>query len=192
MIRLGLTGGIGCGKSTVSSYLKSHGYHIIDADKISRKIYDYKDVVEVVRDKFPEAFEGEDLNRRRLAEVVFSDHSRLDVLNSITRKKMIEIIEYEMNQHDDKVVLDWALLFEAEVENMVDSVIVVCCSRDVQIQRVKNRDNRPIEEIESIIDRQMSQDERIKKADYIIDNSGDMESLKAKLDDMIRSIEIGG
>lgn len=185
----GLTGGIGCGKSTVSKFLKKNGYKIVDADIVSRQIYEYEDVCKKVEEVFPSAFTDGVLDRRKLSKIVFSDEKSLNILNNITKERYMSILKDELKNSGNRVVLDAALLFESGLDDMVDKVIVVRCDRDVQIERVMKRDGRTRDEIENIIDSQMPQKEKVKRGDYILDNSFGVEDLENELAELLKKME---
>lgn len=185
----GLTGGIGCGKSTVSKFLKKNGYKIVDADIVSRQIYEYEDVCKKVEEVFPSAFTDGVLDRRKLSKIVFSDEKSLNILNNITKDRYMSILKDELKKSGNRVVLDAALLFESRLDDMVDKVIVVRCDRDVQIERVMKRDGRTRDEIENIIDSQMPQKEKVERGDYILDNSFGVENLDNQLAELLKKME---
>lgn len=182
MIKIGLTGNIGCGKSSVSNILRENGFYIIDADKIARNIYEYDDVMEEIREEFSDALVDGVVDRKLLADIVFSDEYRLDMLNSITHKKIRSIINAEIESVLNKdiigLVIDAPLLIEANFDYMVDYIVVVCCDEEIQIKRVMERDNLDIESVKKRIASQMPQEYKKKRADFVIDNSKTKEDLR--------------
>ncbi|CAK7043439.1 MAG: Dephospho-CoA kinase [Peptostreptococcus russellii] len=181
MLKIGLTGNIACGKSSVSKELEKRGIHIIDADLISREIYKNEDVMMEMRKFFYDAIDNGEINRKKLAELVFYNEDKLKKLNQITHKKIKSIIEERLSKYQEKneiAVVDAALLYEAGFEDMVDKVIVVYCDEKEQLKRVMLRDNLSKDEATKRINSQMSQEKKIKRADYIIDNSYTREDLK--------------
>lgn len=181
MLKIGLTGNIACGKSSVSKELEKRGIHIIDADLISREIYKNEDVMMEMRKFFYDAIDNGEINRKKLAELVFYNEDKLKKLNQITHKKIKSIIEERLSKYQEKneiAVVDAALLYEAGFEDMVDKVILVYCDEKEQLKRVMLRDNLSKDEATKRINSQMSQEKKIKRADYIIDNSYTREDLK--------------
>lgn len=181
MLKIGLTGNIACGKSSVSKELEKRGINIIDADLISREIYKNEDVMMEMRKFFYDAIDNGEINRKKLAELVFYNEDKLKKLNQITHKKIKSIIEERLSKYQEKneiAVVDAALLYEAGFEDMVDKVIVVYCDEKEQLKRVMLRDNLSKDEATKRINSQMSQEKKIKRADYIIDNSYTREDLK--------------
>ncbi|MEC3792757.1 dephospho-CoA kinase, partial [Clostridioides difficile] len=177
MLILGLTGGIGCGKSSLSNIFRNLNIPIVDADIISRKIFEDKLLLEKVFVHFGQSIKNDDgtLNRKALGKIVFSDEEKLKELNNLThpriREKIISEIEKLRKKGENIVVLDAAILVESGFLDMVDKLLVVTCKQEVQISRIQKRDNCSEQEALSRINSQMSQEEKSKYGDYIIDNS---------------------
>ncbi len=184
MIVLGLTDSIGCGKSSLSNILKENNIDIIDADVISRKIFEDKKLLNLVFEHFGDCIKNEDgsLNRKVLGNIVFNDDNKLIELNTLThpriKEKIIKEIEMLKLNNKEVIVIDAPLLIEGGYLEMVDKLLVITCNNEVQINRIQKRDNCTRQEALSRINSQMSQDEKVKYADYILDNSGSMEDLK--------------
>lgn len=190
MFVMGLTGNISCGKSSVSKMLASRGAIIIDADLLSREIYEYDDVLEEMKLSFPEALVNGKVDRRVLAGIVFSDKVRLEDLNRISHKKIYELVcqSLEKNRDRDLVVIDAALLLEAKFDSLADKVVLVYCNEKVQLDRLMKRDSISSEDALKRIRSQMSQEDKKKMADYLIDNSGDLEGLENEVEKLIKEI----
>lgn len=188
MLVVGLTGNIGCGKSSLSELLMSKNIDVIDADIISREIMYDKELLETIFYEFGTEIKNNDgtLNRKKLGNIVFNDDDMLMKLNSIThpaiKRKINDRIIDISNQGKNIVVIDAALLIEGKFLDLVDKLVVITCNEEVQLNRVVNRDNMTKEEALKRINSQMKQDEKIKYADYIIDNSKDMNNLKDEFD----------
>ena len=188
MLVVGLTGNIGCGKSSLSELLMSKNIDVIDADIISREIMYDKELLEIIFYGFGTEIKNNDgtLNRKKLGNIVFNDDDMLMKLNSIThpaiKRKINDRIIDNSNQGKNIVVIDAALLIEGKFLDLVDKLVVITCNEEVQLNRVVNRDNMTKEEALKRINSQMKQDEKIKYADYIIDNSKDMNNLKDEFD----------
>ena len=191
MIILGLTGSIGCGKSSLSNILKDNNIDIIDADIISRKIFEDEKLLSLVFEHFGDSIKNIDgtLNRKSLGNIVFNDDNKLIELNNLTHPKIREKIlnEIEKTKLDNKnvVVIDAPLLIEGGYLEIVDKVLVITCNEDIQINRIQKRDNCTKKEALSRISSQISQEEKVKYADYVIDNSGDLEQLKNKSNEFL-------
>ena len=188
MLVVGLTGNIGCGKSSLSELLMSKNIDVIDADIISREIMYDKELLETIFYEFGTEIKNNDgtLNRKKLGNIVFNDDDMLIKLNSIThpaiKRKINDRIIDISNQGKNIVVIDAALLIEGKFLDLVDKLVVITCNEEVQLNRVVNRDNMTKEEALKRINSQMKQNEKIKYADYIIDNSKDMNNLKDEFD----------
>ena len=184
MIILGLTGSIGCGKSSLSNILKENNIDIIDADIISRKIFEDKKLLNLVFEHFGDCIKNEDgsLIRKALGNIVFNDDNRLIELNALThpriKEKIIKEIEMLKLNNKEVIVIDAPLLIEGGYLEMVDKLLVITCNNEIQVSRIQKRDNCTRQEALSRINSQMSQEEKVKYADYILDNSGSIEDLK--------------
>ena len=184
MIILGLTGSIGCGKSSLSNILKDNNIDIIDADIISRKIFEDRKLLSLVFEHFGEYVKNKDgsLNRKALGNIVFNDDNKLIELNALThpriKEKIIKEIEILKLNNKEVIVIDAPLLIEGGYLEMVDKLLVITCNNEIQVNRIQKRDNCTREEALSRINSQMSQEEKVKYADYILDNSGSIEDLK--------------
>lgn len=186
MLILGLTGNIGCGKSSLSEIFISNGIDVIDADKVSRDIMEDKDFLDVIFKEFGDTIKNNDgtLNRKSLGKLVFSDNKKLKRLNLLTHPKIKSVILERLDLLRDKgktiSVIDAALLIEHNYLSMLDKLVLITCDLEEQIKRVQNRDEITKEEALNRINSQMNQNEKVKFADYIIDNSGSLDELKEK------------
>lgn len=195
MIVLGLTGNIGCGKSSVSNIFIENNIDVVDADIVARQIFDDKDLLNKVFSTFGDTIKNADgtLNRKALGNIVFNDDEKLIELNNLTHPQIKENILSEVSEYKNQgkkiVVIDAALLIEDDYLPHIDKLLLVTCKKDIQIERIKNRDNCTEEEAVSRINSQMSQEDKSKFADYIIDNSGSPEELKQKVLEFINVLQ---
>ena len=186
MLVVGLTGNIGCGKSSLSDIFRAEGIKILDADIIARQIYADEKLLRKVYETFGNDIKNEDgsLNRKALGRIVFSDDEKLIQLNKLThpviRQKVSDEIEEYKSQNEEIVILDAALLVESDYLNFIDKLLVVTCKENIQIERIIARDNCSIEEALGRIKSQMSQENKVKYADYVIDNSATLSELRKK------------
>lgn len=191
---IGLTGGIASGKTTVSNMLRNMGAVVIDADKIAREVVEPHEPAWVkIRERFGEEVFHQDgqLNRQRLGSIVFDDtQARID-LNKIThpaiRKRMQEKKEQAIEKGTKWVVLDIPLLFESELEYMVDKVLVVYVPQEIQKQRLMSRDQLEEERALQRMESQMPIDQKKDKGHAYIDNSGTIQQSKKQLEKIINS-----
>ena len=183
MFRIGLTGGVGSGKSTVSRYLSSLGIPIIDGDKISREaVAPESPLMQEIRRAFgDDVFLGNgELNREKMAAIVFFDEEKRQALNNLIHpfvwKKTEEAVLFAQKTGHRYVVLDMPLLLEIGWNLRVESVWVVVVPEEVQIERVQKRDHMTREQAMARIRKQMPTASKIGYADVVIDNSGTMEA----------------
>ena len=181
-----LTGGIAAGKSTVSMFLEEMGAKTIDADKVGHRVYDpgtqaYLQVIEA----FGQDIVGDDqhINRRKLGAKVFGLPEELKKLTDIVwpairRDIELEIAGYEAAYPDGILVLDAAVLFEAGWFNLGNEVWVVVVDREVAIKRAMARDLLDRDAVEKRIDAQLSNEERMRRADVVFENDADESDLK--------------
>ena len=188
---VGITGLIASGKSTLSSYLKSQGYKIVDADAISRDItkkdrIGYAKVIEEFgRDIL--SSNGE-IDRAKLSNIVFNDKNSLKKLNDTLHPLIFQEIDRQLDLYKDEKILflDAPLLFEAKLDKKCDELILVVCDEDVQISRIQKRDNKDYDSAKKIIDSQIGKRFKIEKSDYIIDNNCEIERFYFKVDLIMR------
>lgn len=195
MLRIGLTGSIGCGKSSLSNILKKHNIPIIDADIKGREIYEDKELLKAIEEAFGSSIINENgtLNRKNLGKIVFSDDDKLQKLNSLTHPVIRRMINEDLDEYEKRgekmAVIDAALLLEAGFTSMIDTIIVVTCSEPVQLQRVILRDNCSEEDAMGRIKSQMPQKEKVKYAEFVVDNSGTLNQLEKEAEELIRKLE---
>jgi dephospho-CoA kinase len=186
---VGLTGSMGSGKTTAASILKELGASIIDADAICRElVLPNQPAWEEITHTFGKAILNEDqtIDRTRLANIVFSDKSKKILLENILHPKVFAEEMRLCGQifKDDPqsvVIIDAALLIESGNLKKVDKVIVVTCDQESLIRRAMKRSTLTREEATLRIQNQMPQEEKVKHADYILQNDGNHEDFKAKV-----------
>lgn len=189
MLRVGLTGGIGCGKSTVAIMLRELGCTVIDADAVANKLLErgqgvYADVVHAFGRGILD-LEGH-IRREILAEVVFTEPDKLARLNRIVHPRVIEIIERQLAEYEKAggpavAVVEAALLIEAGYYEKFDRLIVVWCRPEQQRVRLLTRGMSP-EQIEKRIAAQIPVEEKRRLATDEIDNSGALEETRKQVE----------
>ncbi len=189
-MKIGLTGGIASGKSTAARYLAQLGAHIIDADLLGHRVYEpgtagFRQVV----DAFGGEVVGADgrIDRKLLGGKVFGDPAQLQRLTDIVWPGILSMAEAEMAEVAGRdparvIVLEAAVLLEAGWQRAVDEVWALVVPRRLAVERACARDGLDPQDVERRIDAQMSNDERRRGADLVIDNSADPETLLAHLD----------
>ena len=193
---IGLTGGIGTGKSTVSAYLAQKGCKIIDADLISHQMTEAgSPCLAEIRDAFGEDVFLRDgnLDRKKVGRLVFADATKKKTLEQIITRRVIEktlrILQDCRAQQEDLVVLDAPLLFECGMQRYTDETWMVVCRTETRLRRIAARDGLAEEDIQKRIANQMSTEQKEKLADYIIDNSRDLAWLYAQIDTLLAKSE---
>ncbi|MBQ3123144.1 MAG: dephospho-CoA kinase [Firmicutes bacterium] len=196
MITIGLTGGIGTGKSTVSDYLRSKGITIVDADRIAHEITEPgQPALKKLKEVFGEdiILDGDILDRKLLAARAFSSEENTKLLEIITHGAIKDEMESQITSarvnNEKMLILDVPLLVEAGLYEMCDKVWIVTADKTVRYDRIRLRDNMSDEEIEARMNRQLSDEERNKYADEIIDNSGGKEELYNRLEELLLKYE---
>lgn len=193
---IGLTGTIGSGKSTVSNYLRQRGYRIVDADQIAKRVTQknqrgYRRVVASFSERVLD--ENQEIDRKKLSDIIFQDTAKRELLNDILHPIILEEIRLEIQHYRDlgerQIFLDAPLLIECGLQALTDKIIVVRANNEILIQRISKRDLISAEKAQSIIKAQMSTQEKEKAADYIVDNSGDMEHLIFAVNAVMEEIE---
>ena len=184
MLVIGLTGGIGTGKSEAARQLEELGALIISADQVGHEAYTVNtEAWEQVVATFGNGIlqDDKEIDRRKLGGIVFSDPSQLKKLNQIMHPRMARIvsdkIEAFRGQGVDTVVVEAALLFEAGWDSLVEEVWVTAASEEIIIGRLRERNGLSEEEAKKRINSQMDRMERIGRSHFVINNSGDMAEL---------------
>jgi len=193
---IGLTGGIGSGKSAVSGFFKKLGVSVVDADIVAREVVQKgQPALTQISDHFGEdiLLDGE-LNRAKLRDVIFSDEQEKVWLNSLLHPLIRErMLAQLMLATGDYVILEAPLLFENSLQGYCDQIVVVDIDETVQITRASARDNRSHKQIKAIIDSQIGRLQRLEKANFVIDNTvitlQQLESAVIALDKQLRALQ---
>lgn len=205
MIIIGLTGGIGSGKTTVSEYLISKGYKVIDADKIARELLygKYSDPLkescsvsalqQVVQAFGKEIlFQDNTIDRKKLGNIVFNDTAKKEVLEKILHSEIFKIINHSIDEYKSRgealIFLDAPLLFEVKLDALTAVDWLVDADDEIRIDRVMKRDNLTRKDIEDRIKNQMSREEKKAKADVVIDNSIMIPELYKRIDELLADL----
>jgi dephospho-CoA kinase len=195
-MRVGLTGSIATGKSSVANMLKELGAYIIDADEIAHDALKktekpYKQILDVFGSNILD--EQGNIDRKKLGSIVLNDKQKLAVLESIihpyVQQKRKEIEESILQQDRNAVIIyDVPLLFEKHLENSFDKIIVVYVPKDIQIKRLMKRQNIAYGEALNLINLQICIEEKKKKADFVIDNSYSLENTKKQVLEVFKKL----
>lgn len=186
MMVIGLTGSIGTGKSEAARQLEALGASIISADQVGHEAYTpnteaWEQVVAAFGDGILQ--EDGEIDRRKLGGIVFSDPGKLEQLNQIMHPRMARMVANKIEalriEGVDVVVVEAALLFEAGWDSLVEEVWATDSPEQMVIERLKNRNGLSEDEARKRISSQMDRSERLGKADFVIDNSGDVAGLES-------------
>lgn len=195
MIKVGITGGIGSGKSTISKYLIKEGYRIIDADIVSREVLiKYPEILDEIRTAFgEEVFSGNNLNRVKLGDVVFRSEKKKQLLEAIIIPYIIKEIDERFQEYEkhglNMVFLDAPTLIENNLHKAMDKNILIWVDRKTQENRVAARDNLVLGQVNDRINAQIPLDEKKKYVDYIVDNAGSLEYTYQQIDRLLINLK---
>lgn len=196
---LGLTGGIATGKSTADKFFEEKNIPIVDCDEIAHNIMNvnkpaWKDIKEVFGDKYLN--EDQTINRKKLGKLVFNDPTKMKILNEITHPRIFQEMESQIAQYKSEgyslIIVDAPVLFESHSEKYYDKTLVISLPQDLQIKRLMARNNLTKEEALSRINSQMSLKEKEARATYVIENTGSVEDLYKKLNELLTKIKYEG
>ncbi len=177
MLKVGLTGGIGSGKSTVAGIFISLGIPVYNADRAAKTIMNTNSGIRegIIRHFGEEAYAGGQLNRAYLASVVFADGEKLHTLNELVHPATIhDAQKWFETQNGPYAIKEAALIFESNSQQYLDYVIGVTAPESVRIERVMKRDGISAEKVIDRMNQQMDEAEKIKRCDFVIDNSGSL------------------
>ncbi|MFV8379626.1 dephospho-CoA kinase [Flavobacterium sp. LB3R33] len=189
---IGLTGGIGSGKTTIANYFKSFGIPLYIADDEARKIMQSAEITEAIKNVFGDTiFENEKLNREELAKIVFNNPEKLEKLNKIVHPAVKKHFEQWLLQHTAApyVIYEAAILFESGSYKNCDLIITVTAPVESRIQRVVERDKTTRELVLKRINAQWTDEQRISKSDFIIENTS-IETTKLEVVKILKILKI--
>lgn len=191
---LGLTGGIASGKSTADEILKEKGITIVDCDQIAHELLEPgAENWQNIEGFFGPSFfkPNAELDRIKLGQFVFQDKKMLAKLNELTHPAINREVERQKQAaKSDICVVDMPLLFESDSQNQFDATLLIYVPKEMQIQRLMQRNNFTQEEANARVNSQMSTEEKLRLATYAVENTGTIESLSEKLEAIIKKIEV--
>ena len=188
MIKIALTGSIGMGKSTVAGMFEAAGIPVFDADAVVRKLQGPGGaLIERIGELFPGCVRSGTLDRDCLAQIVLADRSKLALLEEIVHPAVRDWRQAFIDKHRDApaLIFEIPLLFEIGAEKDFDKVIVVSAPSAVQRARVLQRQGMTAEKLESILARQMPDEEKRRRADFIIDTGKDLSTTETQVRDIL-------
>jgi dephospho-CoA kinase len=189
---IGLTGGIGSGKTTIANYLASLAIPVYIADDAGKKVMQQQEIIKEIQEKFGfDIVENNQLNRSKLAEIVFNNPDQLKALNAIVHPAVKKDFKKWVDEHADApfVVYESAILFESGSYTNFDVILTVTAPLEIRISRVLQRDNSNREQVMSRINAQWTDEQRIAESDFIIENI-DINLAKEKIDEFLKILSI--
>jgi dephospho-CoA kinase len=190
-ITIGITGGIGSGKSTVAKVLCEKGFAVYDSDFRAKKLQDENPEV---RRKITELFgnktsTGNSINRAWIAKIVFADKNKLAQLNEVIHPAVkTDFLRWKKEHAKEKILfLESAILFESEFNSLVDKVLLITANKETRIERTISRNNVSREKVLQRIENQIDEAELIKKSDFVITNDENI-SINEKVEDFLELI----
>ena len=200
---IGLTGGIGTGKSTVSQILREKKFPVIDLDTISHEVIKIPKVIEKIVENFGKEvlensgnFENENnairISREKLGKIIFENKEKRLLLNSIMHPEILHVMREQISKYkkNNKIIfVEIQLLFEVQWEKEFDYILLISAKKNTQIRRILERDKRSENDALNIINSQLPLDEKKKRSDFVIENDGNIEELKEKIDKFLEYLE---
>ncbi len=193
---VGITGGVGTGKSTILQILKDeYNAAVIMADDVAKELMEpgqpsYRAVVEYFGTEILSGEEGSPIDRVKLAGIVFSDPDKLSALNLLThplvRIRILELIDVYNRQNYDLIIVESAILIQAHYLDLIDELWVVYADYDTRVERLISSRGYTVEKIDNIISNQLSDDEMKRYASFLIDNTGTIDDVRRQLSDYLK------
>ncbi len=175
MKKIGITGGIGSGKTFVANIFKTLGIPVYDADTAAKQLMNHEPLRSKLKQLFGNSIynEHDELNRPVLASLIFNDEKKLDAVNALVHPAVAgHFSEWCNNQKADYILKEAAIMFESGANKELDAVICVSAPETVRIERAMKRDNTSAEKIKAIIAKQLNEEDRNKRCNYLIKNDG--------------------
>lgn len=186
-IKIAITGGIGSGKSSVSDYLEKKGYPVLRADLIAKEMMAQNaDIKKLIIKEFgEESYEGDRLNTKFIAANVFNNEDNVLKINAIVHPPVMERIDNisnELFQKHNIVFIETALVYEANLEDFFDYILLVLADEKQRIQRVINRENISEDEVRARMHHQIPDEEKKDDADFVLDNNTTIQELENRIE----------
>lgn len=192
MVKVGLTGGIGSGKTTVSNFLLDYGIPVYNSDSKGKTLMNANlelknNIVSIFGER---VYDNGILNTNLLSNIVFNDSTKIEQLNNLVHPKVAQDFNQWVGKNNNKPILvkEAAILIESGAYLNMDKIILVVSEKSTRINRVSKRDNFDLESIEKRINLQLTDNEKIKYADYIIENNSSLEHLKLEVLKVVNKI----
>ena len=191
MLVIGLTGSIGMGKTTTANLFRDEGVAVLDSDKVVHDLYK-EEAAPLIETAFPGTVGSNGVDRVRLAEILKVNPANFKVLENIVhplvQSRQREFLQESENEGRQFALLDIPLLFETGAENRVNTIVVVTCDPEIQRERVLSRPGMTPEKFEMILARQMPDDEKRRRADFIIDTGHGIEAARDRVREILKDL----
>lgn len=194
MIKLGLTGNIASGKSQAEKFFLSKNLSVFDADEVCRNLLstDLK-IIEIIKNKFADfdILTGKCLDKKKLANVIYNNAKAKQELEKILHPPIIAKMKEFFNLHQSEVlvVASVPLLFEIQIENMFDKILLISANEDLRLSRLMKRNGITKEFAQKIISAQIPENEKIDKSDFVVHNNENLENFLSELDVILSNIK---
>jgi dephospho-CoA kinase len=193
-LKVAVTGNIGSGKSSFCKLLEEMNYSVIKADEIAKDLLVNNEKVkqQIIKYFGNSSYNGKEVNRKYLADKIFSNQSNLNKINSIVHPLAIETVITQMSkqlQSSDLVFHEAALIYEADIEDLFDIVVLISADLKIRMERKRMHDNLSEEEFIMRESNQIPEDEKKKRADFVFANNGALEELKTKAEMLIKILK---
>ncbi|MGB4654286.1 MAG: dephospho-CoA kinase [Bacteroidales bacterium] len=175
MKRIGLTGNMGSGKTTVAQIFMALDIPVYNSDFEAKKLYKDPEIIDKLVSYFSESIlnENNNIDTKKLGQIVFKSPEKLNFLNSIIHPKVTKNFEqWCKQQNSEYIIMESAIIFEADLVHLFDKIITVTAPENVIIERVTKRDKISVEAIKNRLNNQWLQEEKVKLSDFVINNDG--------------------
>lgn len=188
---IGMTGGIGSGKSMVAKFIKKKGFPVYNSDEWAKFLVEKSLEIqhEIALEFGEKAYLNGTYNRAYISEIVFKQPEKLQLLNAIIHPRVAQHFELWKNQQTQPFIFkETALLFELQLHLQCNKSLLVTAATDIRIQRVMKRDGKTYEQVLNIIEKQMPENEKINRADFVIFNNGNLENLEKETTSLMNKL----
>ena len=191
MKKIGITGGIGVGKTYVSNILQKMNYAVYNSDVMAKELLENDDnLMSLIKNNFGDKIYSDNkINKSLVASLIFSNDDLLRKFNSIVHPYVFEDFKKWCKSQQSSIIFkEAAILFESDAVKDLDCVICVTANKDIRIKRIISRDNKTVDEIEKIMSKQIDQQKKERLSDYVIKNDGDT-SILLQLDKILADLK---
>lgn len=189
---IGITGGIGSGKSTVAKLIENQGFPVYNSDIRAKEITNESPIIrnQLIKWYGDDIYKNDKLNKEKLAQIIFNNKTELEKVNHLIHPEVFKDFEkWKQNQTTDFVFKEAAILFESGSYKDCDAVLTISAPIDIRIQRATERDDSSIEDVKKRIEKQWSDKKRESKANFIIKNDSSFKELEKKVDNFLKKLK---